>query len=298
MLEKNWTLVLFTTLSQMVVGFFILVIGFQLFSDSSQWLVYVDNLLPIMITMLFILTIGVGAALIHLGRPFRAILALRNLSTSWLSREMLFGLLFGIVVCVYVFLLWLDPQLTGISTITGLLAGISGLILIYCMSRLYMLRTVPAWNNWRTPLAFLMTTLLLGIVSFVLWLITNCTTSDKNLGVCLVLVDKAVFFCSLIIILVIAQLGVSVFNMISLSVGNDVALRSVMILLSKERRLLWIRYLTAIGGVILLFVGFPMFDMDMHVASIVIISLAFGLIFASEVIGRHLFYAYFVRKGI
>ena len=42
-------------------------------------------------------------------------------------------------------------------------AAVLALILVFCMSKIYRLRTVPVWNRFTTPVAFFTTTLLLTL---------------------------------------------------------------------------------------------------------------------------------------
>jgi len=297
MLEKNWTLVVFTTLSQMVVGFFLIVICIQVSAGSSRLSAGSDYYLFMMVAMLLLLVIGVGSALIHLGKPSRALLAIRNLSTSWLSREMLSGLVFGVMAAVYVILLWIDPNLSGISSIVGMIAGVCGVLLVYCMSRLYMLRTVPVWNTGRTPLAFFITTLLLGMTAYGFFSAASCTIAYKNGSDCLPLAGRWALVGSSIIILLVVQFVLSAVNIASLRKSGGVASKSMAILVAGHLRLFWLRNLMAIGG-LLFFISVPVFDLEGQMPTVVILLLSFGLILTSEVIGRHLFYACYTRVGI
>jgi DMSO reductase anchor subunit len=40
--------------------------------------------------------------------------------------------------------------------------AILGVGMVYCMGQVYLLRAVPAWNNWHTPLAFFLSAIVLG----------------------------------------------------------------------------------------------------------------------------------------
>ncbi len=45
-------------------------------------------------------------------------------------------------------------------------AAVLALMLVFCMSKIYRLRTVPVWNRFTTPVAFFTTTLLLGVLVY------------------------------------------------------------------------------------------------------------------------------------
>jgi anaerobic dimethyl sulfoxide reductase subunit C (anchor subunit) len=113
----------------------------------------------ILVALGLVLT-GLAAATAHLGRPGVSLQAVKNFKSSWLSREIcsinLFaGWLTGMAVWAHI----RPAALAGWLMLAGSLAG--GAVL-YAMSRVYRLRTVPTWNHAGTPLAFAGSALLLG----------------------------------------------------------------------------------------------------------------------------------------
>ena len=102
------------------------------------------------------------AALFHLGSPQNAWLALSNLRRSWLSREVLFALLFTGFGGMFAIAQWLRFGEVPARALLAGLTALSGIALVYCMGRIYMLRTVPAWNSWSTLASFVVAGLLLG----------------------------------------------------------------------------------------------------------------------------------------
>ena len=147
-------LVGFTLLVQMAVGAF----------WAMLWLFHEPQpqLLSLLLIGLF-LGAGLVTSFAHLGTKRNAWRMLNHLRKSWLSRELLFTILFGAG--------WL-------ATLTGAIARINisplqwltalvGLGLIHSMAQVYRLRTVPAWNSWRTPARFYTSAALLGILGMV-----------------------------------------------------------------------------------------------------------------------------------
>lgn len=112
------------------------------------------------------LTIALAAAFVHLARPGKALFALLNLRTSWLSREV--GLAGLLTAGVWGLFLWEHRgKVAGAASEPMLsVAVVVGSALIYCMARLYMLRTVPAWDRGKTPIAFFTSAVLLGGLLF------------------------------------------------------------------------------------------------------------------------------------
>ena len=105
------------------------------------------------------------ASLFHLGRPWRAPLALLHIAGSWLSREVfLFGL-FLVFLGVYAVL----PVINSgglLRTIIGVAGVIIGLLGTLATGKTYQLHSRPAWDQWPTvatfPLGALSTGLLFG----------------------------------------------------------------------------------------------------------------------------------------
>lgn len=138
--KSEMPLVVFTLLAQMAVGAF----------WAAQWMV---DTLP------FVAYLAIGACLAvggffsfaHLGAKRNAWRAPWHLTKSWLSREILFVGLFGMG--------WLIGfMLPEMKWVTSLL----GVGLIFCMAKVYQLRSIPAWNTWRTMAGFFVTAALLG----------------------------------------------------------------------------------------------------------------------------------------
>jgi formate dehydrogenase iron-sulfur subunit len=91
--------------------------------------------------------------LLHLGRPGRALKALRNVRTSWLSREVaLFSAFSGLSLA---YAAWLSPTVGALAVV----AGVAG---VYASGRLYLVPARPVWNSWRTPVAFFATAATTG----------------------------------------------------------------------------------------------------------------------------------------
>ncbi len=144
-------LVMFTLLAQMAVGVFWVTV----------WL-FQNGPLPLAPLGLAGLCLGAGwmASIAHLGTKRNAWRALSHLSTSWLSREILFTILFGAG--------WLSTLtvviLHGNGSIVSRLTALIGLGLLYCMSRVYRLPSVPVWDSWRTQADFFLSAALLGLL--------------------------------------------------------------------------------------------------------------------------------------
>ena len=105
------------------------------------------------------------ASLFHLGNPFNAYRAVSNLGSSWLSREILSGVLFALTGGLFAIMQWRKIGSETLRTIIAWIAALIGLFFVYAMSNVYMMRTVPTWNTWYTPVSFFTTTFLLGALA-------------------------------------------------------------------------------------------------------------------------------------
>jgi DMSO reductase anchor subunit len=134
------------------------------------------------------LLLGLGGLLsfLHLGRKRNAWRSVMHLKKSWLSREILLTGLFGIAWLVAAGSQWLGRY----NPVPWLMAAL-GVGLVYCMGRVYLLRAVPAWNSWRTPLGFFLSAAVLGPLGMNLlmpasgWVVTAGIAMAAELGLAL-----------------------------------------------------------------------------------------------------------------
>jgi anaerobic dimethyl sulfoxide reductase subunit C len=161
-MNDNFTsLVFFTVFCQTAVGALIfrwLILLKQGFDNTSFEFRRISLLV---ISLLLIVSLAI--AFLHLGKPAHAFYAVNNLANSWLSRE-----IFTLSLLIATLLSSLiiargngDMKKEMITSIAGIIIGLS---LVYCMIRLYMIPLVVTWNNPFTPVSFVTTTFLCGIL--------------------------------------------------------------------------------------------------------------------------------------
>lgn len=165
MIKRDWSLVFFTSLAQWSVGI-ILWLGFLVIYNQDVAPVYETGLNPANPVLLALVFIGVAtfSSCLHLGNPANAPRTLSNLSSSWLSREILAIGLFTASLVLLLVLGWKtgDAVLLKYLVIPALVFGPG---LLWTMSRIYMMPTIPAWNSWHTPVSFVTTALALGVIT-------------------------------------------------------------------------------------------------------------------------------------
>ncbi|MBR4423721.1 MAG: dimethyl sulfoxide reductase anchor subunit, partial [Mailhella sp.] len=139
-----------TLLSQLAVGTFIA--GYALTRGKEA-----ENarLRPAILAALIAGALGVLVFFTHLGVPTHAYNAIRNLGSSWLSREALLypAFMLLLVLCL----------LTRDGKVLRALTALCGLALVLTTAMIYTLPGVPAWNSAATPLSFLLAAFLMGI---------------------------------------------------------------------------------------------------------------------------------------
>jgi anaerobic dimethyl sulfoxide reductase subunit C (anchor subunit) len=299
-------LVVFTIVAQMSVGSFVVLGLIHLFGGRAGRHVIDRASDPALYAIGPILVLGLLASMMHLGTPIRAINALRHLDSSWLSREILFGLLFAAVGGAFAFcqwFKWLTPRWRqGLAS----LAALIGLALIAVMSMVYMLPTVPAWNSWATPARFFATTFLLGSLAVGAALVAAAEVRRRR-GTVGDEATQRVIISSLrgIAIGAIAMLGVE-FVVVPLYVGK-LAIGGSAAAAASEGALVntygWfaaVQLVLIFLGVALLGVFLSRLARPFNTARMLALApvAAFVLVFGGEIIGRMLFYASYARVGL
>lgn len=150
--KPHYSLVAMTVLTQLSVAGFAAAWLLSLFGGSEA------------LEAASLVTLGLGlasfvASPLHLGRPALALLAVRNLRSSWLSREVCGLTAFGLTASVYAALLLLEA---GAAPLAGAAATAVGLFSMYATSRIYLVPGRPAWNSPRTVADFFLTGTTLG----------------------------------------------------------------------------------------------------------------------------------------
>jgi DMSO reductase anchor subunit len=275
----DWSLVLFTLLSQTVVGAMVTTAIVHWRISRGGDLEAADRLCNRLLPWLGgLLAVAVTTSVTHLGSPLRALYAMGNLAGSWLSREVL---LVGLVAGCGVLLGLLQWRSWGSATVRRLLAWLAttlGLALVLAMSQVYMLATVPPWNRLATPLSFLSTTALLGVLTATLLMVGLRSTESSSLR--------------------------RLLNRLSLVVLGLIGLRLVTILITAlpvtgeqaPEPALW---QPIVQAVLLVFAAAALAAPRRQGQSpVLLMVVAFLLVGSSELLGRILFFSSYWRIGI
>jgi DMSO reductase iron-sulfur subunit len=165
-------LVLFTLITQAVVGAFLLLflgplMGIEVLSFSAHPVAHASLLFGLLAIETFALALSTS----HLGKPHRFYRAFNNLRYSPVSREVAGVAVFFNAAGAYTLMLvfpqlftWLLPPslVQHLQTLAGWVAVAAGPLALYAMNRIYRIRARPFWDHWQVLTAFYGSMLTLG----------------------------------------------------------------------------------------------------------------------------------------
>lgn len=281
MIFHEWSLIFFTVLAQTAVG------GYLLISARALVLGHDEDKLNSFKVPMFILWALMGLGFMfsttHLGSPLRAFNAFNQLGTAWLSNEVFFGAAFFAVGGLQWLLSVLKKGGVAIQKILMVAAMVLGAIFMNAMINVYMIDTVPTWNNIYTPLSFVMTMVVGGLLlsQFVIVFANDSRfTLDRN-----------------ITMLAIIAIAIS----LVITVGKANLIGDIQTSAAKASEVVdglgcYLGIQVALLMTSLLFWILPM----LNKAKVNPVNLGFALVLflASELIGRGLFYSLHMTSGL
>ncbi|MEZ8348079.1 dimethyl sulfoxide reductase anchor subunit family protein [Vibrio splendidus] len=281
MIFHEWSLIFFTVLAQTAVG------GYLLIGARALVLGHDEEKLNSYKVPMFILWALMGLGFMfsttHLGSPLRAFNAFNQLGSAWLSNEVFFGAAFFAVGGLQ----WLLSVLKkgGVAIQKALMVGamVLGVIFMYAMINVYMINTVPTWDNIYTPLSFIMTMVVGGLLlsQFVIVFAKDSRfTVDRNITMLAVIAVAISLLVTVGKLNLIGDIQTSAAKASELvdGLGSYVILQVALLMASL---LVWI---------------LPM--LNKAKVNPVNLGLALVLFLASELIGRGLFYSLHMTSGL
>ena len=176
-------MIIFTTVAQMSVGAFwilgiIQLIGRRAGVKQSA----IDSLTNAGLYAAGpLLILGFFAAFFHLNDPFHAPYTLLHLGSSWLSRELIFGVLYALFGLIFALTQWFNRFSRTVRDIFAALTAIFGLCLIISMCGVYYFTdTVPAWNTWFVWVSFFCSALFTGSLAVAIALLTTWRMKQRG----------------------------------------------------------------------------------------------------------------------
>lgn len=160
-------MVIFTLFSQMAVGTFIAlgVIEFALGRRSRSDLR--DRVIaPVLYAVGPVLVVGLLVSMLHMHDVTNVFNVITHPESSWLSREILFGVGFAGFGFCFALLEWFGWGSAVLRQVIAVVTAVVGVGLVVSESMVYYsLVAVPAWHSWMIPLEFFGTTILLGVLA-------------------------------------------------------------------------------------------------------------------------------------
>lgn len=307
MATHEWALIIFSIVMQMAVGAFVVLGGVHFFATRRSGLAEADKLSDRSLLAIGpVVVFGLLVTLFHLGNPVNAPRAIANFGSSWLSREIVLALVFVIGGAVFAVMQWRKVSTPTIRNVIALVVAAVGLVLIFAMASIYSIPTIPAWDSIATPVAFYITTFLLGSLAlgaaFVtnFWYLRRKGMDEKNTQY-MMLATTLRWIALLSILLLGLQFVVIPLYLAWLSTHASAAAAASMSLILNENGLVFILRLVLVflgAGVFAVFV-YQNATSEARVRVMGNLALAaFAMVLIAEILGRYLFFASMVRIGI
>ena len=303
---REWALPVYTILMQMAVGglFILWVIrsrAGERFTKEEMGRIIQNPILVITVTG-FLAMIG---AHFHLSKPLLSFMAILNVEHSWLSREILFTVLFFLSTVLLWYLSVYQARQHEFITSLGWAAILFGLIVVYCMANIYIMPTQEVWNSLSMVFSFYATTLLLGCIMIACLMVLDLRfaeiqrSEDVEIHARLIRYSfKGLAYLSLGAVLF--EIVLTLLQINTLQEGGATAQASMRLLFELYLPLVILR------GSLLIFGAFTlgyyvnrMYRLKSEPKGIMRqVYLASLFIIIAEIIGRFLFYAIHIRVGL
>ncbi|HKK63610.1 MAG TPA: DmsC/YnfH family molybdoenzyme membrane anchor subunit [Bacteroidales bacterium] len=237
--------------------------------------------------LFIIVLLALAASFFHLGKPVHATNALNNLSSSWISREILGVSLFaGSMLLLFIGrLLYKDNR----KLLMGLffLLILSGVFLIGAMTRLYMIPTVVTWRAGLTPASFGLQTLTLGLCGLLIYILLN----QRNLFH----IKPIIFWLAIALIfeMIVAGLFQGFLQQISVPHVNQLISEGILLRLTIFRIIIITSAL-----IFLLYLRTKIKASVAQPLLLALLILTLVIIIFEQGLGKYIFYASYVRIGI
>lgn len=280
MIFHEYSLIFFTVLAQTAVGGYLLVSARALAMGFDE--AKINSYKVPMFALWAIMGLGFLFSITHLGSPLRAFNSFNQLGSAWLSNEVFFGAAFFVVGGLQWLLSVLNKGSAAVQKILMIGAMVLGCIFMYSMVNVYMINTVPTWFNIYTPLSFVMTMVVGGLLLSQLVIVS---AKDSRFTV-----DRNIVMLAVVAVAISLVVTVGKMNLVS-EVQSSIIKASELV--------------DGLGGylsvqVALLLAGLLIWVLPMiNKSSVnpVNLTVALVLILASELIGRGLFYSLHMTVG-
>lgn len=160
-------MVIFTVVSQMAVGTFIALGVIQLVLGRRHDAQVREHVMaPVTYAVGPVLVLGLIVSIFHVNDVTHIHNVVRGWQSSWLAREILFGLAFAVAGFAFALLNWFQRGSAALRQWLAALTALLGVGLLWSEAMIYYsLEAVPAWHTWVVPFEFVATAVLLGVLA-------------------------------------------------------------------------------------------------------------------------------------
>lgn len=285
--SSEWALLLFTLFAPTAVG---LIFSMAVMSSGRHMvlrLIYTSVRQQVTIIAILLMAAAVLFSFFHLGSPFRAVYAMSNLQTSWLGREIFMVIVFSGMLAVRLIILIIYRTGEVLNRIVLWICLIAGFAMIYTMARVYMIPTIPAWDQASTMVLFLSGSLLLGIPLFLYLLIAgNIVHLDKQ--------GTKRFFRLMVSFVLFAFLARLIFASFAVDISEDAGFPPRAIPVA----IILLHYLFSLSGIVLLLGWGFISAITSEKFLRYLVPVAFSCLLLGEVLGRYIFFSGYYRVGV
>lgn len=296
---REWALLAFTILGQTAAGLMIVLMIVRTFIAAKAGGELADHLtkLPLFLVVP-IMAVAFIASLFHLGSPLHIVRAVPNIGSSWLSREVVFAVIFMVFAAIYTFLQWRKVGGESLRVVMGWISAVIAAVYIYAMGMVYMIATQPAWNTLATPLTFIAGSLLIGALGTAAGLVAGLAGLKKEEAKVAHTALQGLAI-SAIVLLGIEFIAMPIYLAYLASQGGA-ALQSLNMMVGSYGVVFFFRLLLLFGGAgvmaAYLYRNASVAEKEKTLATLAYS--AFALALVGEVLGRFIFYATHYRIGI
>lgn len=302
---REWTLPVYTILMQISVGAHLLLWVIRAKSSTRFSQGEVERLTrnPMLVIMFTALVAMIGSHF-HLSRPFHSFFAVLNLGSSWLSREIVFTLLFFLSMLTVWYLSRYHTTRSRLISGVGWLGAFWGLLLVYCMAHIYLIPTQTAWNSPTVVVSFYVTTLLLGCVTIMCLMTLDMKFAEiQQMDTSLQMQVIRFSFprlTGLMLLSVALNLVIAFTQILLLDRGDVTARTSLELLVKLYLPLLVMRLFLLLAAPLYLAFSVRLLLRNSATTQTLImpVYLSSLMIFVAEIVGRFLFYATHIRTGL
>jgi anaerobic dimethyl sulfoxide reductase subunit C len=303
---REWALPVYTILMQLSEGTFLLLWVVRAINAPRLGQTAINRIVKIPVAIIFLtILIAIIGSHFHLSQPLRSFLAVLNFRSSWLSREIVFTLLFSLTIVCLLGMHWLVSGNYQVISVLGWLTIIFGIVMVYCMSQIYLLPTQTAWNSPVTIFSFYVTVLVLGLIALPAILLIDLSFStvlelqqfeQRTLLVRQVLIWST--YASIVAWMVMVALNI--YQISLLHSGDQWAQTSFDLLINLYLPLLIMRLILPLAGIIWLTTSlFRVIKGNRDIKELMApVYSACISVLVGEILGRFLFYATHIRIGI